>query len=66
MDILNLSLQDVIESLDQPMHIIDANGILVTANTAWEKYIHLSKKEALGQHINTIMERRNHGFYFSH
>lgn len=65
MDILNLSLQDVIESLDQPMHIIDANGILVTANTAWEKYIHLSKKEALGQHINTIMERRNHGFYFS-
>lgn len=37
MDILNLSLQDVIESLDQPMHIIDANGILVTANTAWGK-----------------------------
>lgn len=57
--------QSILDAVADPLHIIDSNGLLVFANTAWEKLIGISREDAQGLHINEAIEKGNKGFYFS-
>ena len=41
---LNIDLCTILDALEDPIHIIDTDGILVFANLAWEKLIGLPGK----------------------
>ena len=62
---LNIDLCTLLEALEDPIHIIDTDGILVFANLAWEKLIGLPRESAVGLYINDAISRGNQGFYFS-
>lgn len=55
----------ILDALEDPIHIIDTDGILVFANLAWEKLIGLPRESAVGLYINDAISRGNQGFYFS-
>lgn len=61
----DMDCQTILNAVSDPIHIIDTEGILVFANTAWEKMIGVSLEEARGLHINEAIEKSNSGFYFS-
>ena len=61
---LNIDLCTILDALEDPIHIIDTDGILVFANLAWEKLIGLPRESAVGLYINDAI-RGNQGFYFS-
>lgn len=62
---LNIDLCTILDALEDPIHIIDTDGILVFANLAWEKLIGLPRESAVGLYINDAISRGNQGFYFS-
>ena len=62
---LNIGLCTILDALEDPIHIIDTDGILVFANLAWEKLIGLPRESAVGLYINDAISRGNQGFYFS-
>lgn len=62
---LNIDLCTILDALEDPIHIIDTDGILVLANLAWEKLIGLPRESAVGLYINDAISRGNQGFYFS-
>ena len=62
---LNIDLCTILDALEDPIHIIDTDGILVFANLAWEKLIGLPRESAVGLYINAAISRGNQGFYFS-
>ena len=62
---LNIDLCTSLDALEDPIHIIDTDGILVFANLAWEKLIGLPRESAVGLYINDAISRGNQGFYFS-
>ena len=62
---LNIDLCTILDALEDPIHIIDTDGILVFANLAWEKLIGLSRESAVGLYITDAISRGNQGFYFS-
>ena len=45
---LNIDLCTILDALEDPIHIIDTDGILVFANLAWEKLIGLPRESAVG------------------
>lgn len=61
----DIDCRDILNAVSDPLHIIDTEGILVFANTAWEEMIGISLAEAKGLHINEAIEKSNSGFYFS-
>lgn len=62
---LNIDLCTILDALEDPIHIIDTDGILVFANLAWEKLIGLPRESAVGLYINDAISRGNQGFYSS-
>ena len=62
---LNIDLCTILDALEDPIHIIDTDGILVFANLALEKLIGLPRESAVGLYINDAISRGNQGFYFS-
>lgn len=61
----DIDCRDILNAVSDPLHIIDTEGILAFANTAWEEMIGISLAEAKGLHINEAIEKSNSGFYFS-
>ena len=62
---LNIDLCTILDALEDPIHIIDTDGLLVFANLAWEKLSGLPRESAVGLYINDAISRGNQGFYFS-
>jgi transcriptional regulator with PAS, ATPase and Fis domain len=62
---IHLSFSDVLNLLDIPIHIIDANGILRYVNPSWEQFMCASGSEMLGLHINDVLKNSSVGFFFS-
>ena len=62
---LNIDLCTILDALEDPIHIIDTDGILVFANLAWETLIGLPRESAVGLYLNDAISRGNQGFYFS-
>lgn len=62
---LDIDACAILDALEDPIHIIDTDGILVFANLAWEKLIGLPRESAVGLYINDAISRGNQGFYFS-
>ncbi|UQT49998.1 PAS domain-containing protein [Flavonifractor plautii] len=54
---LNIDLCTILDALEDPIHIIDTDGILVFANLAWEKLIGLPRESAVGLYINDAISR---------
>lgn len=61
----DVDCQAILDAVDDPMHIVDTNGVLVFANTAWEEMVGVSREDAQGLHINEAIEKSITGFYFS-
>lgn len=61
----DVDCQAILDAMDDPMHIVDTNGVLAFANTAWEEMVGVSREDAQGLHINEAIEKSNTGFYFS-
>ena len=64
-DGLNIDLYAILDALEDPIHIINTDGILVFANRAWEQLIGLPRENAVGLYINDAISKGNQGFYFS-
>lgn len=62
---LSIEPQVILDALEDPVHIIDTNGVLVFANQAWEQLIGLPRERAIGLYINDAISKGNLGFYFS-
>lgn len=62
---LDIELQAILDALEDPIHIIDTNGVLIFANLAWERLIGLPRENAIGLYINEAISKGNLGFYFS-
>ncbi|MBS7526456.1 sigma 54-interacting transcriptional regulator [Fusibacter paucivorans] len=62
---LSINLQDILDVLELPTHIIDHNGIVVAVNDKWVKHIGVSKEEAIGFKINDVLRSSMTKFYFS-
>jgi transcriptional regulator with PAS, ATPase and Fis domain len=61
----DIDCRAILNAVSDPLHIIDTEGTLVFANTAWERMIGISLADAQGLHINEAIEKSNSGFYFS-
>lgn len=61
----DIDCEAILNAVSDPLHIIDTEGTLVFANTAWEQMIGISLADAKGLHINEAIEKSNSGFYFS-
>lgn len=61
---LSIEPQVILDALEDPVHIIDTNGVLVFANQAWEQLIGLPRERAIGLYINDAISKGNLGFYF--
>ena len=63
--VLNVDYENVLDAIENPIHIIDSTERLVFVNAAWERMMGKSRRDVLNQHINLAIADSMQGYYLS-